>query len=532
MNRRGFVMTGAAVGCSMLGRSFADPSGEAKSTQLLGLGKPRAFSFEALRRQARDLSQQTFDASKPPAADLVQQIDFDVVQKIRPDANCALRFDGGLSEVRFFHLDKYNQWPVRIHRVQQGQAREVLYSPACFKYPDAAWMKRLPNDLGFSGFRVMGRRPGDTDWLAFQGASYFRSCGPNNQYGLSARGIAVNSVMSVEEEFPRFTQFWLEDVPGRHESIVVHALLEGPSITGAFRMHATRGQPITVDVQSELFVRADIQRLGIAPLTSMYWYGENQRNRATDWRPEVHDSDGLALWRGNDEHIWRPLINPDTLQTNAYLDERPKGFGLMQRDHDFDHYQDDGAFYERRPSLWVEPRGNWGEGSVQLAEIPTSDETHDNIVAFWVPKDPVKKGAHFQIDYRLYWVTDEPHWPHSLARVVATRIGRGGIPGRPLLEDASKMRFAIDFSGGPLTAMKARFDIQPVVSAGSATVSNAYVVRVVGTDRWRAVFDVNLGATPPDTLRCYLRLGDLTLSETWLYPVQAALNKTAGGKAS
>ena len=185
-----------------------------------------------------------------------------------------------------------------------------------------------------------------------------------------------------------------------------------------------------MNVHCELFCRADIARLGVAPLTSMYWYGENERRKAADWRPEIHDSDGLALWTGKGERIWRPLINPPQVQTNAFMDTAPKGFGLMQRDRDFADYQDDGAFYNKRPGIWVEPKGDWGAGAVELVEIPTEDETQDNIVAYWRPARELRKGDSLSFDYRLYWQNSEPAYPDTIAKVVATRLGRGGIPGQ------------------------------------------------------------------------------------------------------
>ncbi len=363
----------------------------------------------------------------------------------------------------------------------------------------------------------MDGRGQDTDWLAFQGASYFRSCGAEKQYGASARGIAIDTAMPTPEEFPRFTEFWLAEPEGSSELITIYALLDGPSVTGAYRFDATRAGGAVMDVTAVLFARKDVARVGLAPLTSMYWYGANDKRLATDWRPEIHDSDGLAMWTGSGEHIWRPLFNPPSVRTNSYLDKSPKGFGLMQRDRAFESYQDDGAFYNRRPSIWVEPVGDWGEGAVQLVEIPTSDEIHDNIVAYWQPAKPTKKGDRLEFSYRLYWQNDEPKPPSNLGRVVATRTGAGGVPGRPLPDDLTKRKFVIDFAGGPLKSMAARFDVTPDVTVSNGRVDNAYVIKVVGTDRWRALFDVGADGKDPVDLRCYLRLGDETLSETWIY---------------
>jgi glucans biosynthesis protein len=249
----------------------------------------------------------------------------------------------------------------------------------------------------------------------------------------------------------------------------------------------------------------------------MYWYGENERRNATDWRPEIHDSDGLALWTGKGERIWRPLIDPPSVLTNSFVDENPKAFGLMQRDRVFADYQDDGAFYNRRPSMWVEPQGDWGAGAVQLVEIPTQDEIHDNIVAYWTLKRAIKAGDQLDMSYKLYWRDDEPQPPGDIGRVVATRIGQGVVPGKAAPTDKDSFKFVVDYEGGPLSKMAARFDVTPVVTASRGKIVNPYVIKVVGTDRWRALFDIHAPGKQQIDLRCYLRLDDKTLTETWLY---------------
>lgn len=488
----------------------------AESDPGLSFDPPSAFNFETLREQARRLAGAAYTAPRPPVEDLIQSIDFDAIQKIKFRPQCALWENGpGPLPVAFFHLNKFVGLPVAIHAVRDGQARRILYSKRCFDFKDAALAAKLPDDLGFSGFRVMNGRGSDIDWLAFQGASYFRSSGTQGQYGLSARAVAIDTAMPKPEEFPRFTQFWLMEESATKPGVTIFALLEGPSLTGAYRFEASRGDGAVMTVHAELFMRADIARLGLAPLTSMYWYGENTRGSAIDWRPEVHDSDGLALWTGTGERIWRPLVDPPSVTTNSFLDVDPKGFGLLQRDHAFVNFQDDGAFYNKRPSVWVEPLGRWGEGAVQLVEIPTEDEIHDNIVAYWTPKAPVKRGDTLALDYRLYWQDDEPNPPANLARVSATRIGRGGVPGQPIPKD--QWKFVIDFQGGPLAAMAARYDVKPVVTLSRGTLDNPYVIKVVGTDLWRGFFDVIAPGEAPLDLRCYLKLGEDTLSETWLY---------------
>lgn len=483
-----------------------------------GYGPPQAFDFDGLKQKAESLARNAYVPAKPPAADVVKTIDFDVAQKIKFKPERAIWRDGpGEFPVRLFHLDKFNPLPVRINVVNGDTAREVLYSPQDFDYDGTGLNAKLPANLGFSGFRVMNGRSADTDWLAFQGATYFRSSGQENQYGASARGIAVDTGLSVKEEFPRFVEFWLAEPEPNAAAITIYALMDGPSLTGAYQFVAKKATGAIMDVSALLFTRNDIARLGVAPMTSMYWYGENERRYAADWRPQIHDSDGLALWTGKGERIWRPLIDPPSLLTNSYVDENPKGFGLIQRDRKFADYQDDSAFYNRRPSIWVEPQGAWEAGAVQLVEIHTDDEIHDNIVAYWNPKRAVKGGERLDLKYRLYWQNDCPFPPKDIGSVIATRIGRGGVPGRPSPDDKNKRKFVIDFAGGPLTQMAPRYDVTPVVTLSRGKVSDAYVIKVVDTEKWRALFDVDAPGSDPIELRCFLRLDGKTLTETWLY---------------
>jgi periplasmic glucans biosynthesis protein len=272
---------------------------------------------------------------------------------------------------------------------------------------------------------------------------------------------------------------------------------------------------VLMDVEARLFLRRDVGRLGIAPMTSMFWFSETFKPGGIDWRPEVHDSDGLALWTGGGEHIWRPLNNPERIAASAFADRSPRGFGLLQRDRVFDHYLD-GVRYDRRPSLWVEPLEEWGEGSVQLIELPTDDEIHDNIVAIWVPKEPARAGGSYQMRYRLYWAADEPH-PTALARCVATRLGRGGQPGQPRPKGVTK--FVVEFLGGPLATLPFGVKPQPVLSAASGTFSYVFAEAVPDgvAGHWRAQFDFTPAGPEPIDIRLFLKVGEHALSETWLY---------------
>jgi glucans biosynthesis protein len=280
------------------------------------------------------------------------------------------------------------------------------------------------------------------------------------------------------------------------------------------------GGTLVMDVDAAIYPRKPIKRLGIAPLTSMYQYGENDRRMANDWRPEIHDSDGLSLLTGNGEWIWRPLVNPPGVRVNSYFDANPRGFGLLQRDRDFNHYQDDSVFYERRPSLWVEPKNpsgaGWGKGAVQLVELPAPDETYDNIVAFWNPAEQPKPGEELLYSYRLHWGSEMPYAP-ALAQVVATRTGLGGIVGQK--RKYFSWRFAVDFAGGELATLAKKANVEPVISASRGEIEITSARPQEQINGYRAMFDLKPtdNGTEPIDLRLYLRLGGRPLTETWLY---------------
>ena len=481
----------------------------------LDLGEAQPFGFGWLRDQAKDLASKPYQPPVIRYADVLERIDYDAYQQIRFSPGHALwaADDDGPYPIQFFHLGRFFKAPVQLHVVKDGQAREILYSPSLFTFGKADFAAQLPEDIGFAGFRVMDQGS-KTDWLAFLGAAYFRSSGQLDQYGLSTRGIAIDTGLPTPEEFPRFTGFWFEPSATDPLAVVIYALMDGPSIAGAYRMECAKHDGVVMQIEAALYARGEIKRMGVAPLTSMFWYSETNRRQARDWRPEIHDSDGLALWTGAGERIWRPLNDPPRLQVSSFVDSDPKGFGLLQRDRNFENYEDDGVFYDRRPSVWVEPLEGWGEGVVQLVEIPTDDEISDNIVAYWLPKAPVKAGSEWNFKYRLHWLADEPY-PPPLGRVIATRVGRGGIPGQPRPED--KKKIVIDFAGGPLDDLKKGDRVQLIVDAARGTIDGDYTLQIVGTKHWRAFFDIAVDGDGPVDIRAFLRYEDRPLTETWLF---------------
>lgn len=482
-------------------------------------GPPRPFDYATLKGRARALAAAAYvapDRTLPPA---IAALDWDQYQSIRYRKDHALWIgDDTRFLAQFFHPGLFFKLPVRMHEVVDGQAREIPYDAAMFDRSRSGLdAKATPPGLGFAGFRLNRRSDPDRDFAAFLGASYFRAVGVEGQYGQSARGLAVDTGTGRDEEFPDFTEFWLER-PGAHsDTVVVYALLDSPSISGAYRFAITPGDVLAMDVDCALYPRKTIERLGIAPCTSMYQVGENDRRMDWDWRPEIHDTDGLAMWTQAGEWIWRPLCNPAHLRFNMFADENPRGFGLLQRDRNFDHYQDDGVFYDRRPSLWVEPKHGWGAGSVQLIEIPTPDESFDNIVAFWNPRDKPQPGQELLFGYRLSWGAQPPGVPPQ-ARCVATRTGLGGRIG--FKREVWSQRFAVDFAGGTLAELgKRNAIVEPVLQATRGRIETVSARPLHAIGGYRVMFD----AVPPDTstqqidLRLYLRDASGALGETWLY---------------
>jgi periplasmic glucans biosynthesis protein len=516
------VLQGAAAAAA-LGLAHVvshEASAEEKQPELK-LGAPEPFSFDLLKKTAARMAREPYVGPSRPSPDILAKIDYEAWGKIKFSVDHALYANGpGRFPISFFHLGLFFQKAVKMHVVTDGQSREIIYDPEMFDMPADSPAQLLPKGAGFAGLRVQEARDGKldwhkNDWVAFLGAAYFRAIGELYQYGLSSRAIALDvAVAGKAEEFPDFTHFYIDE-SGADDGLTIYALLEGPSIVGANKFVMTRGKGVVMDIDQSLFLRAEISRFGIAPLTSMYWFSETKKPTAIDWRPEVHDSDGLAMWTGRGERLWRPLNNPPRIMASAFLDENPRGFGLLQRDRVFDHYLD-GVFYDRRPSLWVEPKTPWGKGSIQLVEIPTDDEIHDNIVAMWVPEKPAEAGSTMDIAYRLHWLADEPT-PTPLARCVATRLGNGGQPGKPRPQGVRK--FMVEFLGGPLVTLPFGVKPEAVLWASRGTFSYIYTEAVPDDvpGHWRAQFDLTVTGSEPVEMRLYLKAGGEIVSENWLF---------------
>ncbi len=519
------VLKGAAAAAVAIG-SIGE--GEAAPADVLRYGEPEEFSYDLLKARARERAHGPYVAPPRPAPEIVQKINYEEWGKIRYRSDHALFADGpGRFPLTFFHLGLFFQKAVDFHVIDDDHSKRIIYDQSYFDMPADSIARQLPQGAGFAGFRIQEARDGaldwrKNDWVAFLGAAYFRTIGELHQYGMSARGIALDvAVADRAEEFPDFTNFYVDSKESEH-SVLIYGLMEGPSIVGVYRFVLQRAKGVIMDIEATLFTRAAVSRFGIAPLTSMYWYSETKKDTAVDWRPEVHDSDGLSMWSGKGERLWRPLNNPPRIMVSAFLDDNPRGFGLCQRDRVFDHYLD-GVNYDCRPTVWVEPlpsaQGDgWGRGSIQLCEIPTDDEIHDNVVAMWVPEKPVQAGAELTLNYRLHWLADEPY-PSKLGRCVATRLGRGGQPGLPRPKGVRK--FVVEFLGGPLSSLPYGVKPEMVVTASRGSLQGYRIVEAVPDDvpgHWRAEFDLTVdGGADPVELRCFLQANGETLTETWMY---------------
>jgi periplasmic glucans biosynthesis protein len=483
-----------------------------------------AFGLDDVATKARNLAAKPYVAPATKLPTELRELDYDGYRDIRFRPEKALwRAEKLPFELMFFHQGRAVSEPVAINVIEPSGEHAVAFDPALFDYGKTGIDTRKVQGLSFNGFRVhyaVNNPRYKDEVLVFQGASYFRAVGKSQLYGLSARGLAVDTAMPEGEEFPRFVEFWIQRPRANATSLVIYAMLDSRRITGAFRFVLTPGVETQMQVTAKLFAREKIAKLGLAPLTSMYTFGENQPGR-DDFRPEVHDSDGLSIQSSEGEWIWRPLVNPKRLLVTSFAMTNPRGFGLMQRDRAPSSYEDPEAQYERRPSAWIEPVGNWGSGRIELVQIPTPDETNDNIVAYWVPQMPVGPGRPFEIAYRIRWQST-PTLPATQGWVAQTRRGKGFVR-----KADTDIHYVVDFDGPSLRTIAAGTEIEPVVwTDANAEVRERNLFKNPVTGAWRmTVRFKRLDAARPVELRAYLKRQQATLTETWSYILPAEADK-------
>ena len=474
-----------------------------------------AFDFEDVAHKAESQARRPYRAPSREAPLELQALSYDEYRYIRfrPERS-RWRAEKLPFELMFLHLGRSQILPVRMNEIASDRVRYIRYEGDDWYLERNKLSPKTWGDLGFAGFRAhypLNNSEYKDEVVAFAGASYFRALGVGQRYGMSARGLAIDTVGGQGEEFPRFTEFWLVKPAADAKTLTVYALLDSPRASGAYQFEVHPGNETTVETRARVFLRAPVATLGLAPLTSMYFFGENQPHR-TDFRPEVHDSDGLMVATGDGEWLWRPLLNPAHTLTTSFAMRDLHGFGLMQRDRDFRSYEDGEARYELRPSVWIEPLGSWGAGRVELMQLNTPDETNDNIVAYWVPDQPPAPGQPLDIAYRLHWQGAKEMRRPPGGWVVQTRVGRGYGE-----LAADEQQFIVDFTGPSLDTLPADATLEAVVSApANGKIVDSHAYRLDATGVWRMTVRVQqLNPTEPTELRGFLQRGDDVLTETW-----------------
>lgn len=519
LSRRAFL-SGAAASIALLSSTSL--------TQAVFAIEPMsgAFDYESFSARMKDLAAQPYESPVLIDSPVYTGLNYDGYRRVQFNTEKARwRGDDHGFQIQAFPPGWLFKETVSVYEITNGDAHPFAFDSKDFIYhfDDDEERKTIETAEfpGIAGFRI--NYPLNTpdladELVAFLGASYFRALGRGNIYGSSARGLLINSWREGPEEFPRFSEFYVERPTGKGP-LTVYAALESPSVTGAYRFvisPANENQQETVmDVTARLYFRSDIGEIGIAPLTSMFLFAETNRSQFDDYRPQVHDCSGLVFEPEAGLPQWRQLNNTPQLGNSFFWDANMRAFGLYQRNRDFESYQDAGAHYERRPSMRVEPTHDWGQGQVRLIEIPAKSETDDNIAAFWIPNEPPKAGQEREYGYRLIWGDLVPKEDAELAHVVETRIGQGGVSG---VENAATLRkFVIDFDGGRLADLSPDtvFEVDATASAGEITSSTFSQIDANGL--WRLVLDIETEGQNLIELRASIGSGGEPLTEAWLY---------------
>ena len=471
------------------------------------------FGMSQVIKRARALANKPYHAP-PKTPQRYANLNFDQWHDIQYRRGKALWQD------RKFHLQfapagYLYPYKIKMNVVDDNGVHPVHSAPDRFNYNEKTVGTSISRSMGFSGVRLLYpiNKPGKFDEiLSFLGASYFRGVAKGNVFGLSARGLAIDTATSQGEEFPVFREFWLRKPPKGARQVTVYALLDSPSIAGAFRFTVTPGKQTVVAVKAVLFPRKKIDKLGIAPLTSMYYYGVGNHKPADHAFEAAHDSNGLLIHAASGQWIWRPLKNPKGILDNTFSVEHVKGFGLMQRDRNPKHYAGTGLDYANRPSAWITPESGWPKGRVELISFHTTGQNVDNVVAFWNPDEAIKPGKVLHLDYRIHWQGAQPV-RSTLGRVIGTRIGANPKNGAK--------KFVIDFAGGPLKSIPANADVKSELDAGGDKVAENRVVHNSETGGWRLVLQVVPNGKQPTPVRARLSLNGKPVTETWDYPVSS-----------
>lgn len=469
-----------------------------------------AFDFGSVVDRARALAKAPHETGAAALPGAFSNLTYDQYVSIRPRAGTALWADDNVGfAIEPLHRGFLFTAPMAINVVEGGTTRRLSYAAGQFDFGKVPPPADL-GDIGFSGFRVLHARGGKglVDSAIFQGASFFRALANGQNFGLSARALMIRTADPRGEEFPAIREVWIEKPTLANDMLVLNALVDSESMTGAYRFTLRPGEITIVDTECTLFSRSPADFYGLGGMTAMYLFGPTSRRGAEDVRLGAYDVSGLQILNGNGEWLWRPVSNPATLQVSVFVDANPRGFGLLQRQRNFEMLQDDEQHWELRPSLWIEPINDWGEGSVELVEIPTDTENNDNILCFWRPKAVLDPAAEASFSYRQFWCWTPPDRP-PLAVVSDTRIGRLGT--------TKRRRFVVEFTGDVFADPARILDMKPVLTASVGTVTPARTFLSREHKTCRLLFDVDFGGDTLSELRLVLELGGKPVSETWLY---------------
>jgi len=473
---------------------------------------PAQFDPASIVDLARSLSKKPYRAPTLPLPEAFSNLTPEAYSSIgsRPE-NQIWAADNTGFVIEPLHRGSVFSAAMSINVIENGFERRLVYTPDLFEFGKITPPANA-GDLGFSGIRLLVPFEGNLREVAiFQGASFFRARASYQLFGAIARGLSIRTADPRGEETPAFRALWIEKPNLASNAIVIHALLDSESVTGAYRFTLRPGDATIIDTECTLFARTNVEHYGIATMAGTYVYGPLDRRR-DDIRPSVHEVQGLQILNGNNEWVWRPVANRETLQGSAFVDTNPKGFGFLQRDRAFAAFQDDVAHWEWRPSLWIEPIGDWGSGEVTLVEIPSESELNDNMVAYWRPKAPLIAGAEASFAYRQFWCWQAPNRP-PLAQVAVSRSGRatGGPAG------GKRRRFLVDFSGDIFADPQRASEINPNLTAAPGTLSNLRTFLDKDRKSMRVVFDMDAGNDTLSELRLVLEAQGKPISETWLY---------------
>lgn len=507
MRKRSLKLLISCIFISVIGVTYAAIQAYTKNIKV---------DFENVRKQAEVLSHKAYQPASSSVPKKLLDFTYDQHRDIRFTPDKAIWKDQDLPfNLQFFHPGFIFNKPINVYETDSRSTARIPFSKSLFNYGKNDVSKiTIPETMGFSGFRIhypLNKSEYFDELTVFQGASYFRVLAKGLHYGISARGLAINSGGPESEEFPIFTDFWIEKPKPNDSTITLYALLNSPSVAGAYQFIIHPGEKTEVDVKLSLFFRNSVDVLGVAPLTSMFWYGENSENRPVDFRPEVHDSDGILMQTGSGEWLWRPLVNDSKMRAASFEDTNPKGFGLFQMDRNFDHYSDLEAFYHMRPSVWIQPIGDWGKGHIRLIELPTADETNDNIVSYWIPDKKTQKGDVLNLQYKMTWLGDAPQWPPA-GKPISTRWS--AIP-----KKSREKRVIIDWSGEKLNSLGADHMLDALTSIqGGAIITEKVLQKNPIDGTWRLMLRLKFDEVrSPVELRCFLKEGNDILTTTWTY---------------